>query len=358
MKELKFKISETSLRYGMYNNYKKGHTASVETELNQSKNPNKWRNDILQLRTMNCRVDDNKITSDLIAACRKNEKNKTNVTDIFVFDNILVNGEKLDVNASYCMYIKEEISETANIINASHNSNTHLGRLMIHYPISFDYRKDGFNINNRLILDKIMEENGDYAFVVNGFVYYPETHTLNFLVKLVGPRGILLTSVFKEGKGVGQKLKIDDCFSYENNVIVTCKRNVVTGKEDIEIEEINRTRSSNGVKGEEFVYQLLKERLLEDNDLFHTSKTYKFSPYDIEYVEAGVKKYIEVKATQSNKEIFNLSSGELKFMNEHKDNYILYMVTNINSEFPNYKIYTYKDIMNMKMTPVSYRVTI
>lgn len=43
MKELKFKISETSLRYGIYNNYKKGHTASVETELNQSKDPNKWR---------------------------------------------------------------------------------------------------------------------------------------------------------------------------------------------------------------------------------------------------------------------------------------------------------------------------
>lgn len=357
MKELKFKISETSLRYGMYNNYKKGHTASVETELNQSKDPNKWRNDILQLRTMNCRVEDSKIPDDLIDACRKNEKNKTNVTDIFIFDNILVNGEKLDVDASYCMYIKEETSATANIINASHNSNTHLGRLMIHYPISFDYRKDGFNINNRLILDKIMEENGDYAFVVNGFVYNSETRTLNFLVKLVGPRGILLTSVFKEGKGVGQKLKIDDSFSYENNVIVTCKRNLVTGKEDIEIEEVNRTRSSNGLKGEEFVYELLKSKLLEDNDLFHTSKTYKFSPYDIEYVEDGIKKYIEVKATQGNKEVFNLSSGELKFMNEHKDNYILYMVTNVNSEFPNYKTYTYKEIMNMKMTPVSYRVT-
>ena len=358
MNELKFKISETSLRYGMYNNYKKGHTASVETELNQSKDPNKWRNDILRLRTMNCRIDDNKIPSDLIYACRKNEKNKTNVTDIFVFDNILVNGEKLDVDASYCMYIKEETSETANIINASHNSNTHLGRLMIHYPISFDYRKDGFNINNRLILDKIMEENGDYAFVVNGFVYYPEIHTLNFLVKLVGPRGILLTSVFKEGKGVGQKLKIDDSFLYENNIIVTCKRNLVTGKEDIEIEEVNRTRSSNGLKGEEFVYELLKSKLLEDNDLFHTSKTYKFSPYDIEYIKDGVKKYIEVKATQGSTKVFNLSSGELKFMNEHKENYILYMVTNVNSEFPSYTTYTYKDIMNMKMTPVSYRVIV
>ena len=45
-------------------------------------------------------------------------------------------------------------------------------------------------------------------------------------------------------------------------------------------------------------------------------------------------------------------------MNEHKENYILYMVTNVNSEFPSYTTYTYKDIMDMKMTPVSYRVTV
>ena len=357
MKELKFKISETSLRYGMYNNYKKGHTASVETEINQSKNPDKWRHDILKLREMNCKMDEKNIPSDLISACRKSEKNKTNVTDIFVFDNIMVNGEKLDVDASYCMYIKEEVSKTSNVINAQHNDNTHLGRLMIHYPISFDYRKDGLNINNRLILDKIMEENGDYAFVVNGFVYYPETKTLNFLIKLVGPRGILLTSVFKEGKGVGQKLKIDDTLSYDNNVVVTCKKNFETGKESVEFEEVNKTRSRNGLKGEEFVYELLKEKLLDENDLFHTSKTYKFSPYDIEYVEDGVKKYIEVKATQGNKRVFNLSSGELKFMKEHKDNYILYMVTNVNSEFPDYKSYSYNDIVKMNMAPVSYRVT-
>ena len=85
--------------------------------------------------------------------------------------------------------------------------------------------------------------------------------------------------------------------------------------------------------------------------------TYKSSTYDIEYIDDGVKKYIEVKATQGNKEVFNLSSVELNFMNEHQENYIWYMVTNVNSEFPNYKAYTYKDIMDMKMAPVSYRVT-
>lgn len=356
--ELKFKISETSLRYGIYNNYAKGHTASVETELNQSKDPNKWRNDILKLRDLNCRCNEDEIPEGLKEACLKSKKNDTVVTDVFVFNNILVNGEKLDVDASFCMYIKEEISHTAKVLNASSNVNTHLGRLMIHYPISFHYRKDGFNINNKKILEKIMETNGNYAFVVKGFIYNTEAKTLNFLITLVGPNGILQTSVFKEGKGVGIKLKVSDSLSYEENAIVTCKQNLATGQTDIEIEQVNKVRSKNGLKGEKFIYEVLKEKLLEDYDLFHTSLEYKYSPYDIEYIENGVKKYIEVKATQGTKEVFNLSSGELKFMKEHKDNYYLYMVTEINSEFPKYKRYSYDDIRKMRMTPVSYRVAI
>lgn len=361
--ELKFKISETSLRYGIYNNYAKGHTASVETELNQSKDPSKWRNDILKLRELNCRCDDSNLPEGLVEACLKSKKNDTIVTDIFVFDNILVNGEKLEVDASFCMYIKEEISHTANVLNASSNVNTHLGRLMIHYPISFDYRKDGFNIDNKKILKRIMETNGNYAFVVKGFIYNTEDKTLNFLITLVGPSGILQTSVFKEGKGVGVKLKVSDTLSYEENAVVTCKYNSETGKSDIEFEQVNRVRSKNGLKGEKFVCEIIKEKLLEngtfdDSDLFHTSLDYKFSPYDIEYIEHGVKKYVEVKATQGTKEVFNLSSGELKFMEEHKDNYYLYMVTEVNSEFPKFKIYNYDDIKKMRMQPVSFRVSI
>ncbi len=359
MKELKFKISETSLRYGIYNNYKKGHTASVETELNQSRNPNKWRNDIFELRKMNCRCKNELIPEGLIEACLRSKKNDTKVLDIFVFKNIMVNGEKIDIDVSFCMYIKEEISETARVINADTNTNTHLGRQMIHYPISFDYKKDGFNIDNKAILEKIMKMNGDYAFVVKGFIYYQEIETLNFLITLVGPSGILQTSVFKEGKGVGKKLKVTETLTFEDNVVVTtCKYNKKTGTTNIEYEQVNKVRSQNGLKGEEFIYAILEEKLLEENDLFHTSKTYKYSPYDMEYVEDGIKKYIEVKTTQSSDEIFNLSAAELKFMEEHKENYFLYMVTEINSAFPSYKIYNYNDIKRMKKVPTNYRVSV
>lgn len=358
MKDLKFKISETSLRYGIYRNYSKGHTPSVETELNQSTNPSKWRKDILELRNMKCRLHNDTIPNDLYEACLKHKKNDTKVTDIFVFDKFLVNGEKININSSFCMYIKEETSKTANVLSASSNENTHYGRLMIHYPTSFSYKKDGLNIDNKDVLETIMKSNGNYAFVVNGFIYNDETRTLNFLITLVGPYGILQTTVFKEGKGVGKKLKVVDNLSFDSNEIVVVKQNPVTGASSVEIEQVNRVRTSNGLKGEEFIFSILSETLSDENDLLHTSKIYKYSPYDIEFIEDGVKKYVEVKTTQSDKEIFNLSSGELKFINEHKDNYILYMVTNINSDFPKYKKYTYRDIQKMKMVPTSYRVTI
>lgn len=49
MEKIKFKIDEKSLFYGVYNDYKKGQTATVSTPLNQSSNPDKWRKDILEL---------------------------------------------------------------------------------------------------------------------------------------------------------------------------------------------------------------------------------------------------------------------------------------------------------------------
>ena len=45
-------------------------------------------------------------------------------------------------------------------------------------------------------------------------------------------------------------------------------------------------------------------------------------------------------------------------MEEHKENYCLYMVTNINSEFPDYRVYTYEDIKQMNLLPTNYRVVI
>ena len=85
-----------------------------------------------------------------------------------------------------------------------------------------------------------------------------------------------------------------------------------------------------------------------DSELYHTSIDFPQSPYDMEYIENGEKKYVEVKSTSGNKPIFNMSSGELKFMEKYKDSYKLYMVTNVKNDFPEIKEYTYYDIIKMR----------
>ena len=71
-----------------------------------------------------------------------------------------------------------------------------------------------------------------------------------------------------------------------------------------------------------------------------------------------IKYYVEVKATQSDKINFYLSPGEMKFMEENKETYILYMVTNVRDSKPNIKKFTYKDILKLKSKPTSARFSI
>lgn len=56
---------------------------------------------------------------------------------------------------------------------------------------------------------------------------------------------------------------------------------------------------------------------------------------------------LEVKSTSGSREIFNMPSGEIKFMKEYKDNYILILVTDVNSEFPKTKKYTCDQILSL-----------
>ena len=87
---------------------------------------------------------------------------------------------------------------------------------------------------------------------------------------------------------------------------------------------------------------------MDENELYHTSVDFPQSPYDIEYILNGKKQYAEVKSTSGIKPVFNMSAGELKFMEKYKDSYILYMVTEVKEAFPKYKAYTYENIMKMR----------
>ena len=78
------------------------------------------------------------------------------------------------------------------------------------------------------------------------------------------------------------------------------------------------------------------------------SKDYSTSPYDIEYMEGGVKKFLEVKATSGTKGIFNMSSGEIKFMTKYKDYYTLILITEVKEAFPKTTTLKYDNIIKLK----------
>lgn len=345
--KIRFKIDEKSLFVGTYNDYNKGQTATVSTPLNQSQDPAKWRNDILELKEYNCNVENPPAM--LIHQCQRASHSGNNIDNVFVFSNLLLDGVKLDTNSQFAMYFKRETDQFIRKLDGTKGINTHLGRIKLHYPITFSFKGDGYKIDNQDVLNSIMKQNGGFAFVVRGFEYYEDSKTLNFITSLIGPEGIPLSTVFRRQKGVGQKLMIDPDKVVDNDYVVVVEQNPeIAGTTNVSYELINKSRAENGKIGEQYIYELLLEKLTEDNELYHTSLDYPQSPYDIEYIEDGEKKYVEVKSTSGTKPIFNMSSGELKFMEKYKDSYTLYMVTDVKAEFPKVKEYTYYDIIKMR----------
>lgn len=353
---VKFAIDEKSLFYGCINDFEKGHTATVSTPLNQSQDRKKWHNDILSLINTNARIDNTEIPSRLIDICQKNSKSENIIQDVFIFDNIFVDGKKVDCENQYIMYIKRETSEMIRQLNGKMSQNTHLGRLKLHYPITFKYKDAKYNINNEAILKAILKVNKNYAYIVRGFEYNCKYKTLNIITSLIGPENALLSTVFRVAKGVGKKLRTN--IDYLNINVLNRVNEKDFNDDDIEdnkFDKRNKTSRYNGKKGEDFIFDILSR---DNNSVYHTSVDYPTSPYDMEYIdENGEKIYVEVKSTQSDKIFFRMSKYEYEFMSKYKNQYVLFMVMNVKDEFPKYKILYYKDIMNLKKEVLNYQFT-
>lgn len=354
MSKIKFKIDEKSLFYGVFNDYAKGQTATVSTPINQSKDPDKWHKDIIELYTSGLSI--NTLPEHLIDKCLSKTTSQANskIDFFFEFCNLYLDGVKLNTSSSFGMYVKEETDKfIKRKTDGTMGVNTHLGRQKLHYPITLVYKTDGFDIDNKDVLDCILSQNGEFAYVVRGFECDTETKSLNFLTSLIGMKGILLSNVFRIQKGVGKKLLVDeidleaqDVYS-DSGMLFSTKEQGSNSNPDFD--KLNQAKVENGVLGENFVYENIKKLIGEYvEDVYHTSKFYPTSPYDIEYTENGVKKYLEVKATSGEKEVFNMSSGEMKFMKQYKDNYTLILVTEVRNEFPKVRKFECDKILSMR----------
>ncbi|MBQ8750661.1 MAG: DUF3883 domain-containing protein [Alphaproteobacteria bacterium] len=354
MTKIKFKIDEKSLFFGIYNDYISGQTPTVSTPLNQSTNPTKWKKDVLSLCNKNLHL--NKIPPMLLKKCTRNTTSqaKTKVDYIFVFNNLKLDGKPLNCKHSFAFYIKEEIDEfIKSKTKGKMVKNTHLGRKKLHYPQTLKYKTDGLNIDNHSVLEDIIKQNGGFAYIVRGFECDLEDKSLNFITSIVGLEGIFLSSVFKKQKGVGKKLLLKEINIAAQDLPHIDIAHLIDSdyrscSNSIDFDKINKSRIENGKLGEKIIFNYISETFKSATDIYHTSIDFPTSPYDIEFYLDGVKKYVEVKSTSSVKKIFNMSCSEIKFMNSYKEDYILYLVTDVKNEFPKIEMFSHDKIKKLK----------
>lgn len=348
-----FIIDEKSLFVGVKNDYAKGQSPTVHTPLNQARDKNKWHNDIYDFLE-GCKSEDkiDSLPEILKEKCLSKTTSKAlgKIVNFFVFSKFALDGEPFDAGSSFAMYVKEETSETIVQRNGEVTNNTHLGRQKLHYPMTLAYITDDYNIKNKIVLDKIIEVNGGFAYVVNGFDYDTETQILNFKTTMIGPEGVLLSNVFRRQKGVGVKLLLDGV-SLDKPSLASTARQILTQEENeafiSTLEKIQKSSRSNGLLGEEYVYNNI-EKIIgnKPEEKRHISKLYPQSPYDIECKVNGETKYIEVKSTKDSKRTFYMSRGERRFMDKYEQHYLLILVTNVISAHKKAIKYQRKDIMN------------
>lgn len=345
-----FDIDEKSLFVGVKNNYSRGQSATVHTPLNQAKNKNDWRKDIYAFLEGHKSVDN--LPERLNDLCLKKSTSQApaRIVHFYVFSKFTLDGVKFDVDKSFAMYVKEEISDTIVNRNGVVVTNTHKGRQKLHYPKTLAYISDGFNIDNNVVLQKILDVNGGFAYVVNGFDYDDDTKTLNFRTTMVGLKDVLLSNVFIKKKGVGKKLIVDGTFSQIG--IPHISKGIISDEEENKFletfEKIQESSRANGRMGEEYVVNNIKRILKTESitNLIHISDSYPFSPYDIECIINGEKLFIEVKSTQGSKKEFYMSKSERQFMDKYHDRYLLILVTNVKAKQKKCCQYRREEIMN------------
>ena len=346
----RFIIDEKSLFYGIYNDFERGQSATVHTPINQSQNREKWHWDILELTKHNIEVKN--MPEMLLKKCLPNttSKAKSEIDYFFEFKNLLLDGNPLVCDSSFAMYIKRETDEIIIGRDGKPTKNTHLGRLKLHYPTGLNFKSDGFNVDNKDVLDSILKQNGGFAYVVRCFDYDLDNKTLNFITTMVGPQNIPLSNVFRRAKGVGKKLLLSEINVNDFEIldeVYTINKNLKDKDIQTVFELANKTKVENGKLGEEIILNMLQNDP-KVTDIYHTSKFYPTSPYDIEFYENGVKKYIEVKSTQSGKKVFNMSMGEIKFMDQYSEDYKLYLVTNVRDPRPGISSFMSEEIKKLR----------
>ena len=191
MQKIILPIDTKSFYFNIKNDNATGHTATVATPIKQGNSINEK---LIQVYKIPMQIDF-QTKPELINELIKNSKSQIKITNVLVFKNIYVNGIRINVDKSFCFYIKEEINP----------DKIQYGRLKLHYPMSLKYEDSELNIDNKNIINTISTFLHDYAFIVTAFEYDLDEDYLNFKITIIGENSIPYSKVFINNKGVGNK---------------------------------------------------------------------------------------------------------------------------------------------------------
>ncbi len=294
MSDFIFYLNTKSYFYNIKNDNEKGHSATVATTLKQM-NQTDPSLPLFQSSSSNIPV----FPEGLLQECTKNSKSIVKITNILVFDKIYLNGEKLNTDSEFCIYLKQEIDPTR----------IQYGRIKLHYPFSLKFSDYHYNIDNRQITEAISSKLCGYAFLVSKFQLFDEPGKINIITTLIGPHNIPYSKVFLNYKGDADQ-KFNQVF------------NEIADNYEIEVPLMRKY----GIPGIDFIdpstylqaYAYCKSRAIKlfinqnakDFEDIQIHSDYPYDVCDIEALENGVKHYFVICFTATNQDYFFLSKDK------------------------------------------------
>lgn len=315
MKKIILPIDTKSFYFNIKNDNATGHTATVATPIKQGNSINEK---LIQVYKIPMQIDF-QTKPELINELIKNSKSQIKITNVFVFKNIYVNGKRINVDKSFCFYIKEEINP----------DKIQYGRLKLHYPMSLKYEDSELNIDNKNIINTISTFLHDYAFIVTAFEYDLDEDYLNFKITIIGENSIPYSKVFINNKGVGNKYTsvFDEYADSYDMEIISLKKFYNNYNENIDPSNYREAI----LKNNSIAKAIVEKRLMQKKftNVINLSSEFTYSLYDFSYENAGIVKYLMVFNTCTSNKYFNISSKKLKFLNDFSDDTDIILITNI-----------------------------
>lgn len=328
---IRLPIDTKSLYMNIKNDNESGHTATVATPLKQYGSVHEELLPILDVPENINPISREELVTQILMHSRADAR----INNVFVFNNICVNGISISGDKSFCIYIREEISPT----------NIHFGRQKIHYPKSLKYSDSEIEINNMEIMKAVSEALHNYAFIVEAFEYDTETKALNFDTTVVGENGIPYSKVFINHRGVGNKfVSVFNEYAdiYDSEIIALREKygyDKVSPLNFLDVMERNKTIALDKART-----YLISVGAMDVRNLY---EEYPYSLYDLEYKMYGKKCYSIVRFTATALKYFQLPLNKINFCNDFLDCASLILVTDVTGGA---KIYEYRinDLNNMK----------